>query len=52
MKYLAFREKTLSANLESLKKSDSDRAQARKEQILQQIMKIRCLRQNAAGNGS
>ena len=52
MRYLAFREKTLSANLESLKKSDSDRAQARKEQILQQIMKIRCLRQNAAGNGS
>ena len=41
MKYLAFREKVLRANLESLQNSDSERAQERREQITRQIGKIR-----------
>lgn len=45
-KYLAFREKVLSANLESLQRSESDRAQARREQIIQQTEQIRSLRQS------
>ena len=45
-KYLAFREKVLSANLESLQRSESDRAQARREQIIQQTEQIRSLRKS------
>ena len=45
-KYLAFREKVLSDNLESLQRSESDRAQARREQIIQQTEQIRSLRQS------
>ena len=45
-KYLAFREKVLSTNLESLQRSESDRAQTRREQIIQQTEQIRSLIQN------
>ena len=45
MKYLAFRERVLGSNLESLQNSDSERARERREQITWQIGQIRRIRE-------